>query len=128
VAQNAGWDTHRVDDELRAFLEHHVQTFNAAVETGDFAPLVDLFALDAELAFEGVPVGPFYGREAIAAAYDAQPPTDGMTILDTRVEDDGTVVEGFSWSADHGVRSGEMRLVVEDGRIRRLAVAFGVAA
>jgi hypothetical protein len=48
-----------------------------------------------------------------------------MTVLDVRVEKDGTVVEPFSWSADGGARSGEMRLVVADGRIRRLVVAFG---
>ena len=35
-----------------------------------------------------------------------------------RIDDDGTVVEGFSWSADGGTRSGEMRLTVEAGRIR----------
>lgn len=47
-----------------------------------------------------------------------------MTVLDTRVEGDGTVVEGFSWSHDHVARSGEMRLVVADRCIRRLTVAF----
>jgi steroid delta-isomerase len=110
--------------ELARFLERHLATFNEAVRSGDFAPLVALFANDAELAFEGVPVGPFRGREAIAAAYAAQPPSDTMTIVDTRVDDDGTVVEGFSWTADAGVRSGEMRITVEAGRIRRLVVSF----
>jgi steroid Delta-isomerase len=107
------------------FLERHVDTFNAAVRTGDFAPLVALFDDDATLEFEGVPVGPFHRREAIAAAYAAQPPTDTMTILGTRTNEDGTVVEDFSWSADGGVRSGEMRLTVEGERIRRLVVSFG---
>jgi hypothetical protein len=112
-------------EALRAFLARHVEAFNAAVESGDFDPLVALFADDARLEFAGVPVGPFEGRDAIAAAYAAQPPTDTMTILDLRFEDDGTVVEPFSWSADAGARSGEMRLVVEDALIRRLVVAFG---
>ena len=102
-------------DPLRAFLERHVRTFNAAVESGDFVPLVELFAPDARLEFVGVPVGPLEGRGAIAAAYAAQPPTDTMTILDTAVEPDGTVVESFSWSSDGGERSGEMRLVVDAG-------------
>jgi hypothetical protein len=113
-----------MNDALQAFLAHHLATFNEAVATGDFAPLVDLFAPDAVLAFDGVPAGPFHGREAIAAAYAAQPPTDTMTALDARLEDDGTAIEAFSWSADYGVRSGEMRLVAEDGRLRRLTVAF----
>ena len=112
-------------EALSTFLERHVATFNAAVRSGDFAPLVALFAEDATLEFDGVPVGPFHGRDAIAAAYAAQPPTDTMTVLDVLVEDDGTVVEPFSWAHDGGARSGEMRLVVEDDRIRRLVVAFG---
>ena len=112
-------------EALSAFLDRHVQTFNAAVRSGDFAPLVALFADDATLEFAGVPVGPFHGRQAIAAAYAAQPPGDTMTVLDVRVEGDGTVVEPFSWATDAGARSGEMRLAVEDGLIRRLVVVFG---
>jgi hypothetical protein len=112
-------------ETLSAFLERHVETFNAAVRSGDFAPVVALFAEDATLEFAGVPVGPFHGRDAIAAAYAAQPPTDTMTVLDVRVEDDGTIVEPFSWASEGGARSGEMRLVVEAERIRGLVVAFG---
>ena len=112
-------------DANPSFLERHVATFNTAVRCGDFAPLVALFDEDATLEFEGVPVGPFRGRTAIAAAYAAQPPTDTMTILSVRSEVDGTVVEEFSWSADGGVRSGEMRLTVQGDRIRRLVVSFG---
>jgi ketosteroid isomerase-like protein len=112
-------------ETLSAFLERHVETFNAAVRSGDFAPVVALFAEDATLEFAGVPVGPFHGRDAIEAAYAAQPPTDTMTVLDVRVEDDGTIVEPFSWASDGGARSGEMRLVVEAERIRGLVVAFG---
>jgi ketosteroid isomerase-like protein len=111
-------------DALIAFAARHVETFNAAVQSGDFAPLVELFADDASLEFVGVPAGPFVGRAAIAAAYSAQPPTDTFTVLSVQVEDDGTVVEPFSWSADAGVRSGEMRLVVAGDRIRRLVISF----
>ena len=112
-------------DARSAFLERHVATFNAAVESGDFAPLVALFAADARLEFAGVPVGPFEGRDAIAAAYAEQPPNDTITILSTTVAPDGTIVEAFSWSADRGLRSGEMRLLVDGEQIRRLVVVFG---
>lgn len=44
---------------VAAFLAHHVETFNAAVSSADFAALVELFADDASLEFAGVPVGPF---------------------------------------------------------------------
>jgi hypothetical protein len=109
----------------RAFLERHVETFNAAVRTGDFGPLVALFDEEATLEFDGVPVGPFRGRAAIAAAYSSRPPTDTMTILGVRSDADGTIVEEFSWAADGGTRSGTMRLTVERDRIRRLVVSFG---
>ena len=112
-------------DPRRAFLERHVETFNAAVRSGDYGPLVALFAQDATLVFVGVPVGPFHGGVAIAAAYAAQPPSDTMRILAVRTADDGTVVEDFSWSAAGGARSGEMRLTVEGDLIRRLVVVFG---
>ena len=111
-------------DPLIAFAARHVETFNASVRTGDFAPLVQLFADDASLEFVGVPAGPFEGRAAIDAAYRAQPPTDTLTVLSVHVEDDGTVVEAFSWSTDAGAYSGEMRLVVADDRIRRLVISF----
>jgi hypothetical protein len=107
-----------------AFLARHVETFNAAVASGDFAPLVALFADDAELAFPGLPIGPFRGRQAIADAYRAQPPTDTMTVRDTRVEPDGALVEGFSWAADGERRSGEMRLELRGDLIARLEVTF----
>ena len=47
-------------------LVEHVERFNEAVRSGDYAPMLAAFAPDAEMAFEGVPVGPFVGREAIA--------------------------------------------------------------
>jgi steroid delta-isomerase len=51
--------------------EEHVASFNAAVVSGDFTELVHRFHPDAVLTFVGPPVGPFAGREAIAAAYAA---------------------------------------------------------
>jgi steroid delta-isomerase len=82
---------------------------------------VALFADDAELAFEGVPVGPFVGKEAIAAAYASQPPDDELHVLDVRQEPDGTIAERFAW---HRGGTGQMRFVVRDDRIARLTVRF----
>jgi steroid Delta-isomerase len=110
-----------VDEWLRTFLGERTRRFNDAVESGDFAPLVELFTDDAELAFVGVPAGPFAGREAIAAAYAAQPPDDGLDVLETREDPDGTVVERFAWRRGGG---GEMRLSLRDGKIARLVVVF----
>ena len=40
-----------------AVLNAHVHRFNDAIRSGDFAAMVAGFTPDAEMAFEGVPVG-----------------------------------------------------------------------
>jgi hypothetical protein len=113
-----------VDHELGALLTEHVERYNAGVASGDFGPLVELFAADGELRFEGVPAGPYAGREAIAAAYAAQPPTEQLDVLDLRTDADDRVVEGVAWRSQPGVRVAELRLTVREGRIVTLTVAF----
>jgi hypothetical protein len=41
--------------------------------SNNLGPMGDRFTEDAELLFEEIPVGPFGGREAIAAAHRTQP-------------------------------------------------------
>jgi len=98
----------------------HVAAFNDTVASGEWEEFSERFADDATLAFVGVPVGPFTGRSAIAAAYAEQPPTDTMTI--TEVETDGAHdVARFAWSAGG---TGTMRLTWRDGAVAALTVAF----
>jgi steroid delta-isomerase len=106
-----------------SMLDEHVERFNAGVRTGDFAPMLENFADDAEMAFEGVPVGPFIGREAIAEAYRERPPDDELDVLDVRRDDD-TFVAGYAWRREPDVRAGELRLTVDGKRITRLVVTF----
>ena len=101
----------------------HVERFNAAVRSGDYAPMLEAFAPDAEMIFEGVPAGPFRSREAIAAAYAAQPPTDEVLLLGPPRDEGGVTVADYAWSAD-GVRAGRMMLSASDGLIARLVVTF----
>jgi steroid Delta-isomerase len=104
-------------------LTEHLARFNEAVRSGDFDPMLELFSEDAELAFEGVPVGPFHGLDAIRQAYRESPPDDQIDALAAHAADD-TVVAAYSWRHDVGRRSGEMRLTVRNGRIARLLVTF----
>jgi hypothetical protein len=67
--------------EGRHLLERHIALFNQGVRTGDFGPMLGNFAPDATLTFEGIPVGPFHGKVAIAAAYATQPPDDEVIPL-----------------------------------------------
>ena len=100
--------------------EAHVASFNAAVHSGDFTAFVQHFAPDAVMTFVGPPVGPVIGRDAIAAAYAAQPPDDTMEIVSVRTEGDAEVI-AFRWSRGG---AGTMRIRRRAGLIAELAVAF----
>jgi steroid Delta-isomerase len=97
-------------------LEEHVERFNRGVRTGDFGEMVSSFADDAELVFEGIPAGPFVGREAIADAYRAQPPDDEIVLLDG----DGT----YAWASEPDVPAGQMFLSERDGEIVKLVIRY----
>jgi steroid delta-isomerase len=104
-------------------LEEHVRRFNEGVRTGDFGPMAAAFAEDAEMYFEGVPVGPFIGRDAIGAAYRDQPPDDEVEIFDTE-ERDGFIVARYAWLRDEGHQAGEMRITQRNGQIQKLVITF----
>lgn len=104
-------------------LAEHVERFNEAVRSGDYGPMLAAFAPDAEMRFEGVAVGPFAGREAIAAAYARQPPGDEVMLLtEPRVERD-TEESDYAWKSE-GTRAGRMILTALGGKIARLVVTF----
>ena len=105
----------------------HVERFNAGVRSGDFASMLELFTDDAELGFVGVPVGPFHGRDAIAAAYRERPPDDGVEVLEAR-ESGAEVHARYAWLRDEGRASGDLVLTRAGDRIARLLVTFDPAA
>jgi RimJ/RimL family protein N-acetyltransferase len=116
-----------LDDAMTGLelLHDHVARFNEGVRSGDFGPMLERFAEDAELAFEGVPAGPFRGRDAIATAYGEQPPDDQVRVLDAEERDDGLVVARYAWQREPDVPAGEMRIERDGETIRRLVVTFG---
>ena len=81
------------------------------------------FTPDAELVFEGVPVGPFLGRGAIETAYREQPPDDEVRLLGPVREEDGALVADYAWLRE-GTGAGRMILTPRDGAIERLVVTF----
>jgi drug/metabolite transporter (DMT)-like permease len=104
-------------------LHDHVERFNAGVRTGNWEPMVGGFTDDAEMEFRGVPVGPFVGRDAIAAAYREQPPDDELRLLEQR-QVDGRIEARYAWLAEPQVPAGELVLTPDDGSIRKLVVTF----
>jgi hypothetical protein len=96
---------------------------NECVRTGDWKPLGERFTDDAELAFQGVPVGPFTGREEIAEAYERQPPDDEVVIFGVE-EERAEVVARYGWLKEPAKEAGRMFLTPLDGKIRKLVVTF----
>ena len=74
-----------------------------------------LLTEDCELEFVGIPVGPFRGRDAIAAAYRAQPPDDEFVLLDGR---------RYAWAREPGRPAGELHLEYRDGKVSRIRVLY----
>jgi steroid Delta-isomerase len=99
-----------------SLLEREVAAFNEGVRAGDWTSLVALFAEDGMLEFEGIPVGPFRGRDAIAEAYRAMPPDDEIVLLDGGPR--------YAWSKEPERPAGELHLEERDGGILRLRVLY----
>jgi steroid delta-isomerase len=94
------------------------------VRSGDFAPMLERFGDDAEMAFEGVPVGPFRGKDDIARAYATRPPDDEIEILRTQESGAEMIVADYAWKAAPKTRAGSMIFRLRDGKIDRLVVTF----
>ena len=112
-------DSRRMGD----LLDDHVELFNAGVRTGDWGPMVAAFGRDAEMEFRGVPVGPFVGRAAIAAAYRDQPPDDELRVLEQR-QVNGRIEARYAWLAEPETAAGEIFLTPDQGEIGKLIVTF----
>jgi steroid Delta-isomerase len=101
----------------------HVRRFNACVAAGDFSPLVESLADDATMAFEGMPVGPFAGKAAIAEAYRQSPPDDTIDVVEVRQTDPAGALVAYAWRSDPAKAAGQMLLSWgPDGRLRALEI------
>jgi hypothetical protein len=95
----------------------HVEAFNLAVTTGEWATFAARFAQDARMSFPGLPIGPYDGRAAITQAYQGNPPTETMTIL---FGDDHEL--HFRWSSGN---TGTMHLTwTPTAQVATLTIAF----
>jgi hypothetical protein len=104
-------------------LDEYIAAHNAAVRSGDWEAFSRWFGDDAEVRFEGVPVGPFRGRDEIRGAYESRPPDDEVEVRNVRSDADRTVAD-YGWAADQGVRAGELRVTWDGDLIRELVITF----
>jgi hypothetical protein len=105
-------------------IDAYIADHNEAVRSGDWSRFAEWFTDDAEVRFEGVPVGPFHGRAEIRRAYEGRPPDDEVEIRNVREGGGGTVAD-YGWRAEPGVRAGELRVAWDGERIRELVITFG---
>jgi hypothetical protein len=104
-------------------LHDYVLVHNECVRTGDWEPIGGWFADDAELVFEGIPVGPFRGRGEILAAYRERPPDDEVVVFGVD-EENGAVVTRYGWLREPAEQAGRMLVTPRDGKIAKLTVTF----
>jgi steroid Delta-isomerase len=109
------------DEAISERAARHVAAFNDSVRSGDWAGFATRFTPDATMRFVGVPAGPLTGREAIAAGYADQPPSDTLTV--TRAASSGDVDElRFAW--DSSGATGAMTVRWSGSLISELTVTF----
>lgn len=106
-------------------LRRYVAGLNHGVRSGDFAAMLAELADDARLVFEGIPVGPFLGSEAIAEAYRTRPPDDELELLSVHEDGDGTASGEYAWSERPGSPAGEVVVTARAGRITHVLVRYG---
>jgi uncharacterized protein (TIGR02246 family) len=107
--------------DFRSKVDKHCALFNAAVRSGDFTRFVATFTPDAVMRFVGVPAGPFEGRDAITEAYQAQPPTDTLTISSVERLAPDTALVRVAW--DKG-GTGTMTVRWQGAEVADLTVSF----
>jgi steroid Delta-isomerase len=108
-----------------ALLRRYIDRLNQGVRSGDFTAMLAELTDDAELVFEGIPVGPFRGREAIGAAYRSQPPDDEFELLEVAEDGRDRVSGTYAWSERPGVVAGQVEVTVRGGRIACVLVRYG---
>src|SRR5262249_24335635 len=104
-------------------LYEYVARHNQGMRTGDWEALGECFAGDAVLAFEGIPVGPFAGRDVIVAADTERPPDDQVRVLEA-AECGGGASARYAWATAPANEAGQLNLLLDGGTITRLTVIY----
>ena len=102
-------------------LEKYVLLHNLGIETGDFGPVLDLFADDAVFEFEDPRIGVFEGIEMIAGIFRRNPPEVRIVISDIR-RDSGSITADYADGDAQPVRLGKITLESDGVRIKRLYI------
>lgn len=111
-------------NDLPTAVREHCDLFNQCVESGDWTPFFATFTEDATLTLIGLPVGPFVGRPAIAAAYTARPPAEPMRVQDVTVVEPSIVEVRYHWESG---TPGAMRVSWRGEQVCAVEVSAGAS-
>ena len=103
-------------------VAQYVREFNRGVREGTWSQLAEWFTRDAVLEFVGPPVGPFVGRLAIAAAYEANPPDDEIELAGPPSVLGVVTTVPYRWCTSR--TGGTMQFTEQDELVQRLRVVF----
>ena len=106
----------------RGTLENYLAVHNAAVVSGDYSGVVELFTVDGELRFVGVELGPYKGHSEIAQAFKDYPPSDTL-ILSSVAADGNKATAVYARSSEPDKRVGTLVLTGENEKIQRLTIS-----
>jgi hypothetical protein len=104
-------------------LDRHLAAVNAVAAGGDARHLAGGLTPDCTMTFVGIPVGPFVGREAVVAAYRANPPDDQVVVLDRQLTE-GRIEATYAWSAEPGRPAGRIILELEGELVKAWTVDY----
>ena len=104
-------------------LIRHVRAVNATSRGEGADDLGAGITEDCVMRFEGIPVGPFEGREAVIAAYAQSPPGSEILVLDAALGPDG-IAATYAWSHNPAKPAGRLTLTVRDGLVSAFTVDY----
>lgn len=105
-------------NSLQRFLDVH----NAAVESGDFAAIVRLFAPDGDLRYVGIDFGPFTGQEEISRSFRERPPQHKL-VLNSVTADGDKATAVYARADKPAERAGTLVVTMAGGLIKRLTIS-----
>ena len=104
-------------------LRRYILFHNLGVETGEFEPLLQLFADDAVFEFENPKIGEFKGIVMIRGIFRRQPPS--MTIAIGEInETHNNAKADYMLEEELQIRQGYISLDVKNDRIQKLLIGL----
>jgi hypothetical protein len=103
-------------------LEQYVLLHNYGIDTGDFGPMLILFADNAVFEFEDQRIGSFEGIETITGVFRRQAPSTKLSISQI-AENDGIASADYANENRPNIRLGSLTLKPEGDKINHLYIA-----